>query len=83
MIDSHSLCGSELPGTIRKKCRAHWISMGPGSLAFYLFEKENITFTSLLDILIKNAIISKNQESRYVKSFITSVLTKKGTKLIK
>ena len=55
----------------------------PGSLAFYLFEKENITFTSLLDILIKNAIISKNQESRYVKSFITSVLTKKGTKLIK
>lgn len=55
----------------------------PGSLAFYLFDKLNISFTKLIDIIIKNAIVTKNQQLRYIKSFNSSVLSQKGSKLIK
>lgn len=55
----------------------------PGSLAFYLFDKLDISFTQLIDILIKNAIVTKNQQMRYIKSFKSSVLSQKGTKLTK
>lgn len=55
----------------------------PGSLAFYLFDKLNISFTKLVDIIIKNAIIDKNEQMRYIKSFSSSVLTHKGSKIIK
>lgn len=55
----------------------------PGSLAFYLFDKLDISFTRLIDIIVKNAILSKNNQLRYIKSFSSSVLSSKGSKLIK
>lgn len=55
----------------------------PGSLAFYLFTNQKISFTNLIDIMIKNAIIKKRQQEQLVKSFKTSVLSSKGQKLLK
>ena len=70
MIDSHSLCGSELPGTIRKKCRAHWISMGPGSLAFYQVSQMNV-YNKIWDPLVWSwaSQTIHNEELGYFKNF--------------
>ncbi|MBQ8292955.1 MAG: ATP-grasp domain-containing protein [Bacilli bacterium] len=48
----------------------------PGSLAFYLFESKKITFTSLLDDLIKQALIDKDLDNNYLTSFKSSILEK-------
>ena len=53
----------------------------PGSLAFYLFEKEGITFTKLINILIKNALFEKQQKEKLVTHFNSNVLSKKSIKL--
>ncbi len=55
----------------------------PGSLSFYLFDKVGINFTKLIDILIKDAIISKNKEKKYLKIFTSNVLNNKTIKLKK
>lgn len=55
----------------------------PGSLSFYLFEKGNISFTKLIDILIRNAILNKQKENKYLKTFISNVLNSKTIKLTK
>ncbi len=66
-----------------KRVYLNEINTIPGSLAFYLFDKLNISFTKLIDIIIKNAIVEKNQQMHYIKSFNSCVLSQKGSKLIK
>lgn len=48
----------------------------PGSMGFYLFEKEGINFTLLLDKIIKNALIRHNKKSKQISYFESSVLAK-------
>lgn len=55
----------------------------PGSFAFYLFDKANISFTKLIDIVIKQALLNKKINDKYLKVFSSSVLNKKSSKLIK
>ena len=55
----------------------------PGSFAFYLFDKAGISFPKLIDVAIKQAILSKQANEQYLKVFTSSVLSKKGTKLTK
>ena len=55
----------------------------PGSFAFYLFDKAGISFPKLIDIVIKQAILSKQANEQYLKVFSSSVLSRKGTKLTK
>lgn len=59
------------------------INTVPGSLSFYLFDIGSITFTKLIDILIKNAIISKNKNKAYLKIFDSNILDNKTLKLHK
>lgn len=54
----------------------------PGSLAFYLFEPLNISFTKLLDILIQNAIINFNKKRKKITFFKSNILAKKSSKLM-
>ena len=49
----------------------------PGSLSFYLFDVGGITFTKLIDMLIKNAILKKNKETSYLKLFDSNILNSK------
>ena len=55
----------------------------PGSLAFYLFEKKNIDFTNLVNMLIKESILTKQRDSKRLKTFVSNVLNKKSIKLNK
>lgn len=55
----------------------------PGSFAFYLFEKGDISFTSLLDRLIKHAFLKKKQHDKLLTSFTSNVLNMKTNKLRK
>lgn len=55
----------------------------PGSLAYYLFEPKEISFTKLLDILIHTAIIEKHQANKLITSFKSNILNSKGLKLKK
>lgn len=55
----------------------------PGSLAFYLFEPLNISYKQLLDILITNAIISKQNKNQKISTFNSNILNSKSIKLNK
>lgn len=55
----------------------------PGSLSFYLFDKLDISFTKLIDMQIKEAILSKQKENKKLKIFVSNVLNKKSIKLNK
>ena len=55
----------------------------PGSLAFYLFEKEGIPFTKMIDILVTNAIIEKHNKDKKITTFESNVFNKKSLKLNK
>lgn len=55
----------------------------PGSLSFYLFDKLDISFTKLIDMQIKEAILSKQKENKKLKIFVSNVLNKKSLKLNK
>lgn len=46
----------------------------PGSLAFYLWEKEDINFEKLTDILIENAIKKYGNKEKRISSFDTNIL---------
>ncbi len=52
----------------------------PGSLAFYLYEDLGINYSTLLDDLIKQAIIDANISKKYISSFDTNVLNIKKIK---
>lgn len=67
---------------IENKLYVNEINNIPGSLAFYLFEPLNITFTKLLDILIQNAIITFNKRRKKVTYFKSNILAKKSSKLM-
>lgn len=53
----------------------------PGSLSFYLFDQLGISFDELINIQIKEAILSKQKENIKLKTFISNVLNKKSEKL--
>lgn len=55
----------------------------PGSLSFYLFDVAHISFTKLIDILIRNAIINKTLNQNIIRTFNSNVLNKKSLKLTK
>lgn len=55
----------------------------PGSLAFYLYQDKGIRFNILLDMLIKEALLSKINQSKYIKTFNSNVLNQKGKKISK
>ena len=55
----------------------------PGSLSFYLFEDVGIKFNILLDMLIKEALLIKNNKEKKIKTFNSNVLNSKTTKLKK
>lgn len=55
----------------------------PGSLAFYLFEKEGIPFNKMIDILVTNAIIEKHNKDKKITTFESNVFNKKSLKLNK
>ena len=46
----------------------------PGSLAFYLWEKDGINFSQLCDTLIKNAIAKYRDSEKKITSFDTNIL---------
>lgn len=46
----------------------------PGSLAFYLFESQGITFQQLIDDLIKQTLITEELNKEYLASFKSSIL---------
>ncbi len=48
----------------------------PGSLAYKLFEKEGITFRKLLDDLIVEALLTKNQKAKYENTYQSEIITK-------
>lgn len=67
----------------KNKIYINEINTIPGSLAFYLFEKKNIDFTMLVNMLIKDAILTKQKDSKRLKTFVSNVLNKKCIKLNK
>ena len=50
---------------------------------FYLFEKEGIPFTKMIDILVTNAIIEKHNKDKKITTFESNVFNKKSLKLNK
>ena len=50
----------------------------PGSLAFYLFDKNKLPFDIIIDMLIKEAILNKQKEKKLIKSFSSNVLNSKS-----
>ncbi len=54
----------------------------PGSLAFYLFEPSNISFSKLIDMLVNNAMIRYHQKEKKKTIFYSSVFEKKSSKLL-
>ena len=52
----------------------------PGSLAYYLFEKENLSFTEVIDKLIYFAKKKHNKKTALVYSYKSDVLSKKNIK---
>lgn len=55
----------------------------PGSLSFYLMEKEGINFTEMINILIKDAFYEKNSKDQLIHHFNSSVLNSRSKKLNK
>lgn len=54
----------------------------PGSLSYYLFSKQNINTSQLIDIMIKQAIKDKEENKKLITSFCSNVLSHyKGNKL--
>jgi D-alanine-D-alanine ligase len=53
----------------------------PGSLAFYLFEKEGIDFSQLIDTLIRSAFFDHERKHQLQSHFSSNVLSCKSKKL--
>lgn len=54
----------------------------PGSFAFYLFDKEKLSFELILDMIIKESLLNKERQSKLVRTFTSSVLSK-NNKILK
>ena len=57
------------------KVYANEINTIPGSFAFYLWQKSDVSFDKLLDILIEEAIKEQAQKRKYTTKFSSSVLS--------
>ncbi|MGN1222564.1 MAG: D-alanine--D-alanine ligase family protein [Christensenellales bacterium] len=55
----------------------------PGSLAYYLFERENLSFSEIIDLLILKAIEKFNQKKNLTYTFESSVLNSKKLNKLK
>lgn len=51
----------------------------PGSLAYYLFEKENLSFVEVLDTLIESAFVKHNEKNHLTYAFKSNVLLKSNS----
>ena len=67
------------------KCKLYIneINSIPGSLAYYLFESQGLTFKELLNILIQNAVIEKYKNNNKITSYNTKINLNKINKLKK
>lgn len=45
----------------------------PGSFAYYLFTKNGISFTKLIDLLIKEALLRKEQTHNYIQNYTSAI----------
>lgn len=59
---------------IEEKLFVNEINTIPGSLAFYLFDQQGITFKDLIDDLIKQTLINELKNKEYLQSFESSIL---------
>ncbi len=57
-----------------KKIYVNEINTIPGSLAFYLWQEENVDFTALMDALIKQAVSRQRRREKTITSFDTNIL---------
>lgn len=57
-----------------KEIYVNEINTIPGSLAFYLWQEENIDFTALMDHLIKQAIDRQRRREKMITSFDSNIL---------
>ena len=82
----------ELSGIVRidflydsdlKELYVNEINTIPGSLAFYLFKDKGITFTNLIDDLIKQTLIEEEKKKEYIASFESNILNKNTLKMKK
>ena len=55
----------------------------PGSFAYYLFDKCDISFDKMLDMLIKEAILRSTKDQKLIKVFKSNLLNTKSLKLNK
>lgn len=60
----------------KKELYVNEINTIPGSLAFYLFKDQNISFTKLIDDLIKQTLINKEKKKNYISSFESNILNR-------
>lgn len=79
----------ELSGVVRidflydnneNKLYVNEINTIPGSLAYYLFEKKGISFSDLINDLIKQTLINEVKEKEYLRSFESSILVNNNLK---
>lgn len=75
----------ELSGVVRidflydldnKELFVNEINTIPGSYAFYLFKNKDISFTNLIDDLIKQTLINEEKKKNYISSFSSNILNK-------
>lgn len=55
----------------------------PGSFAYYLFDKCDISFDKMLDMLIKESILKSTKDQKLIKVFKSNLLNTKSLKLNK
>lgn len=65
---------------VEEKLFVNEINTIPGSLAFYLFDKQGITFKDLIDDLIKQTLINDLKNQEYLQSFESSILINNSLK---
>lgn len=65
---------------IEEKLFVNEINTIPGSLAFYLFDKQGIAFKDLIDDLIKQTLINELKTKEYLQSFESSILVNNSLK---
>ena len=69
--------------TINNQLYVNEINTIPGSYSFYLYDKLDISFTELLNKLIKNALYEHKQKSKLLNTFYSNVLSKNNKSIKK
>ena len=82
----------ELKGVVRvdflydldtKELYVNELNTIPGSYAFYLFKNKGITFSDLIDDLIKQTLINEEKKKKYISVFESNILNKNTLKMKK